>query len=53
MHCFVEIVCSKAPQNATVTEGQVAVLTVECSGQYEFDFTLSLNNMDGSAVGEY
>ena len=44
--------CSKAPQNATVTEGEVASLTVECSGDYEFDFTLTLNSMDGSAVGE-
>ena len=53
MYCFVEFFCSKAPRNATVTEGGVAVLTVECSGEYDFDFTLSLNNMDGSAVGEY
>ena len=46
------IECSKAPQNATVTEGEVANLTIECSGEYEFDFTLELNNMDDSAVGE-
>ena len=35
-----------------MTEGGVAGLTVECSGQYEFDFTLFLDTMDGSAVGE-
>ena len=50
--CVVVITCSKAPDNATVTEGGVAGLTVECSGQYEFDFTLFLDTMDGSAVGE-
>ena len=47
------ITCSKAPENATVTEGGVARLTVVCSGQYEFDFTLFLDTMDGSAVGEF
>ena len=46
------ITCSKAPENATVTEGGVAGLTVECSGTYDFDFTLLLDTMDGSAVGE-
>ena len=50
--CFVVIVCSKA-QNVIVTEGEVGVLTVVCSGEYEFDFTLFLNTMDGSAIGEY
>nr|WNS50027.1 Na-Ca exchanger/integrin-beta4-like protein [Halisarca dujardinii] len=44
------IECSKAPENATVTEGEVASLTIVCSGEYEFDFTLNLNNMDDSAV---
>ena len=46
------ITCSKAPENATVTEGGVAGLSVVCSGEYEFDFTLFLDTMDGSAVGE-
>ena len=46
------ITCSKAPENDTVTEGGVAGLTVECSGPYDFDFTLFLDTMDGSAVGE-
>ena len=49
---FVVITCSKAPENATVTEGEVASLTVVCSGDYEFNFTLALTHMDGSAVGE-
>ena len=46
------ITCSKAPENATVTEGGVAGLTVLCSGEYQFNFTLFLDTMDGSAVGE-
>ena len=46
------ITCSKAPENATVTEGEIANLTIVCSGGYQFDFTLFLDTMDGSAVGE-
>ena len=46
------ITCSKAPRNATVTEGELANLTIVCSGSYDFDFTLDLDTMDGSAVGE-
>ena len=49
---FSAITCSKAPRNATVTEGEVANLTIVCSGSYDFEFTLDLDTMDGSAVGE-
>ena len=44
--------CSKASRSANVNEGSRAQITVNCSGQYEFDFTLFLDTTDGSAVGE-
>ena len=49
---YLVITCSKTSGNTTITEGDVAGLTVECSGGYQFDFTLFLDTMDGSAVGE-
>ena len=36
-----------------MNEGNPAEITVNCSGQYDFNFTLSLDNTDGSAVGEH
>ena len=49
---FLVVICRKAPQNVTVTEGELVNITVICSGEYEFDFTLFLSTMDGTAVGE-
>ena len=41
-----------APQNYTVIEGDKANITlVLSSSDYEFDFTVTLEHMDGSAVG--
>ena len=40
-------------QNYTVTEGGVVGIVVEVSStDYEFDFTVTLNHMNGSAGGE-
>ena len=41
------------PQNYTVTEGNVVNMTlVTNTSDYMFDFTATLQNMDGSAAGE-
>ena len=41
------------PQNYTVTEGNVVNMTlVTNTSDYMFDFTVTLQNMDGSAAGE-
>ena len=41
------------PQNYTVTEGDVVNITlVTSTSDYEFDFTVTLEHMDGSATGE-
>ena len=40
------------PANDTVTEGQPGeVVVMLSSSDYEFDFTVTLMTMDGSAVG--
>ena len=44
---------SFAQQSYTVTEGgAVNVTLVTSTGDYEFDFTVTLQYMDGTAVGE-
>ena len=43
---------SLAPQNYTVTEGNVVNITLQLSSSHEFDFTVTLQHMDGSATGE-
>ena len=41
------------PQNYTVTEGDVVGITlVTNTSDYMFDFTVTLQNMDGTATGE-
>ena len=43
------------PQNYTVTEGDLVNITLVAMsppGGYEFDFTVTLQAMKGSAVGE-
>ena len=41
------------PQNYTVTEGDVVNITlVTNTSVYMFDFTVTLQHMDGSATGE-
>ena len=41
------------PQNYTVTEGDVVNITlVTNTSDYMFNFTVTLQNMDGSATGE-
>ena len=41
------------PQNYTVTEGDVVNITLATNtSDYEFDFTVTLQLMDGSATGE-
>ena len=43
------------PQNYTVTEGDLVNITLVAMsppGGYEFDFTVTLQAMNGSAVGE-
>ena len=41
------------PQNYTVTEGDVVNITlVTSTSDYMFDFTVTLQHMDGSATGE-
>ena len=41
------------PQNYTVTEGNVVNMTlVTNTSDYMFNFTVTLQNMDGSAAGE-
>ena len=55
-----ELICSFAavqvqfdPQNYTVTEGDVVSITlVTNTSDYMFNFTVTLQNMDGSATGE-
>ena len=42
------------PQNYNVTEGDVVNITlVTNSSDYMFDFTVTLQHMDGSATGEF
>ena len=44
-----------APQNYTVTEGGTVNITLEAvppSDGYDFDFTVTLQYMNGSAIGE-
>jgi hypothetical protein len=54
--CFVTItdsdyiVCSEVPQNVSVLEGNAAKIVVTCSGSLDFNFTLFLTAIDGSAV---
>ena len=46
------IAVSVMPQNYTVNEGGKANITLVLnSSDYEFDFTVTLEHMDGSAVG--
>ena len=46
------IAVSVMPQNYAVTEGdKVNITLVLNSSDYEFDFTVTLEHMDGSAVG--
>ena len=46
------IAVSVMPQNYTVTEGdKVNITLVLSSSDYEFDFIVTLEHMDGSAVG--
>ena len=45
------VVCSKAPENITVLEGDAANFTVKCFGEHKFDFTLYFDTFDESAVG--
>ena len=41
------------PQNYTVTEGNVVNITLATNtSDYMFNFTVTLQNMDGSAAGE-
>ena len=41
------------PQNYNVTEGDVVNITlVPSSSNYEFDFNVTLQHIDGSAMGE-
>ena len=55
-----ELICSFAdvqvqfqPQNYTVTEGNVVNITlVTNTSDYMFNFTVTLQNMGGSATGE-
>ena len=55
-----ELICSFAdvqvqfqPQNYTVTEGNVVNITlVTNTNDYMFNFTVTLQNMGGSATGE-
>ena len=39
-------------QNHTVTEGDTVVISLHLSTVPEFDLTVTLQHMDGSAVGE-
>ena len=42
------------PQNYTVTEGDVVNITLATStSDYMFNFTVTLQHMDGSATGEF
>ena len=50
--CSADIVCSEVPQNVSVLEGNAAKIVVTCSGSLDFNFTLFLTAIDGSAVGE-
>ena len=49
--CFVVIICSKSAENVSVTEGEAVNITINCSGYFDFDFTLFLNTTAGSAQG--
>ena len=44
---------SLAQQHYTVTEGDIVNITLHLGRIPEFDFTVTLQHMDGSAVGEY
>ena len=41
-----------AEQTYTVTEGDTVNITLNLTSRYEFDFTVTLQYMNGSAVGE-
>ena len=52
---FADIEVLFNPQNYTVTEGDLVNITLVAMsppGGYEFDFTVTLQAMNGSAVGE-
>ena len=52
-YSFAAVQVSFAQQNYTVTEGDIVNITLETSTtNYEFDFNVTLQQMDGSATGE-
>ncbi len=53
VNLFAAVQVQFQPQNYTVTEGGVVNVTlVTSTSKYEFDFTVTLQNMNGSATGE-
>ena len=50
---FAALQVSFDPQNYTITEGDAVNITLETStSNYEFEFTVTLEHMDGTATGE-
>ena len=49
---FAAVQVSLAPQNHTVTEGDIVNITLHLSSSPGFDFTVTFQHMDGSATGE-
>ena len=49
---FAAIQVSLAQQNYTITEGDIVNITLHLSTIPEFDFTVTLQHMNGSATGE-
>ena len=53
INSFADVRVQFDPQNYTVTEGDVVNITlVTNTSDYMFDFTVTLQNMNGSATGE-
>ena len=52
VHNFAVLQVSLATQNHTVTEGDIVNITLHLSSSPGFDFTVTLQHMDGSATGE-
>ena len=50
---FAAVQVSLAQQNYTVTEGDIVNITLHLSRIPEFNFTVTLQHMDGSATGKY
>ena len=52
LYIFAALEVSVDPQRVNVTEGGTVNITLHLNSSYEFDFTVTLQHMDGSATGK-